>query len=86
MDLRARLDKSYGIGIFGFSDISIEKANTAKEKYANDVNLGNIVLLIDDTAFESAKYGILITFDGLYIGESFENHNISLSKKLIAFV
>lgn len=72
MDLRVHLDNEYGRGIFGFSDISIEKVNNAKEKYANDVDFKEVVLLIDDTVFGSAKCGVLITFDGLYIGEDFE--------------
>lgn len=72
MDLRNHLDRGYGRGIFGFSNISIEKVNNAKEKYANDVDLEDVVLLIDDTVFGSAKCGVLITFDGLYIGEDFE--------------
>lgn len=72
MDLRNHLDEKYGKGVYGFSEITIEKVNNAKDKYANNVSLEDVVLLIDDTVFGSGKCGVLITFDGLYIGEDFE--------------
>lgn len=72
MDLRNLLDETYGRNVFGFSEISIEKANNAKDKYAHNVDIKDIVLLIDDTVFGSAKCGVLITSSGLYIGEDFE--------------
>lgn len=72
MDLRSHLDENYGKNIFGFSQISIEKVNNAKEKYAHNVDIKDIVLLIDDTVFGSAKCGVLITSSGLYIKEDFE--------------
>ncbi len=72
MDLRNLLDETYGRNVFGFSEISIEKANNAKDKYAHNVDIKDIILLIDDTVFGSAKCGVLITSSGLYIGEDFE--------------
>lgn len=72
MDLRAHLDASHGRRISGFSDMSTEKVNNAKNKYASNINLEDVVLLIDDTVFGSGKCGVLITFDGLYIKEDFE--------------
>jgi hypothetical protein len=43
-----------------------KKAINAINSYAFNIGIDNILLLIDDTTFERAKDGLLVTLNGLY--------------------
>jgi hypothetical protein len=69
------IDKIIKINRYIFSDekhilitpfIDEKKANNAIKRYANKITLSDILILIDDTVFGSAKDGLILTKDKIF--------------------
>ena len=57
-------------------NIPFDKLNNALSSYALGVNPPYVIALIDETPFGSAKEGMLITFDAIYVKETLEDAKI----------
>lgn len=57
-------------------NIPFDKLNNALSSYALGVNPRYVIALIDETPFGSAKNGMLITFDAIYVKETLEDAKI----------
>ena len=57
-------------------NIPLDKLNNALSSYALGVNPPYVIALIDEGPFGSAKEGMLITFDVIYVKETLEDAKI----------
>ncbi len=77
--------------IYTKKNMNKKKLKNAINKYAHGVNENDVYLLIDDTFFGSAKEGVLLTNDSIYIQEMNSSpysikysqiYNLSIKKKM----